>query len=546
MGLSIVVSGAIISVALVFVLFTLFGSMDSLFSLEEGSSEITNVEESISKTDLKIKMLNASSGSEVVTFDLVNDGNEKLWNFDEFDFFITYDADTGGANPTKVTEQFTYSAPKNIIRQIVKVSGTYPANVATHDVTISPALSDLNKAFAVLSFRHTGDNDHSDTFKSYEIINPTTLRIFGDGTPAGNLAVDFEGVIIEFIDNSNIVTQRSTFNIGGGQPEIEFLTTFSPPGSAVTLAESMLIHSGHSNTGSDTSIGAEEFERVRLFSSTQWGWQVADTPDTADQDNRVQIVDWNDGLVSAQRGQRTLSGGSTLDTFTPSTPIDRTRTLLFVSYLSNNGFTQNPNNHALSATINSNNQIEIQRNSGSGAIDYNWAVIEFPCNFIRVQHGVVSQGGGTGNSAQTVTATSDLSRSFAIGTMSTPFGHSGGRGSSGSGGDFDRTMWTLELESTTSVRAIRNDATGSGDVGFQVVELLPSDECACDPADDFIPNEWYISCITPDIMDLRIINTQETAKIFIKLSNPIFANGEVAVIISTDNGVVSTNSIAVT
>ncbi len=109
MGLSIVVSGAIVSIALVFGLFSMADLMESMFALEEESSAISVVEDSISKTEMKINSANASSGSAIVTFSLLNDGLEKLWNYDEFELFITYDADTGGPAPTKLTEQFSFS-----------------------------------------------------------------------------------------------------------------------------------------------------------------------------------------------------------------------------------------------------------------------------------------------------------------------------------------------------------------------------------------------------------------------------------------------------
>jgi hypothetical protein len=109
MGLSIVISGAIIFVALMFTLMNIPNVFDSILSVEEASSEISSLENSILQTDMKISSIAASSGFNDVTFILTNTGAEKLWNFDTFDIFVTYDADILGT-PTRITEQFTYNA----------------------------------------------------------------------------------------------------------------------------------------------------------------------------------------------------------------------------------------------------------------------------------------------------------------------------------------------------------------------------------------------------------------------------------------------------
>ncbi len=58
-------------------------------------------------------------------------------------------------------------------------------------------------------------------------------------------------------------------------------------------------------------------------------------------------------------------------------------------------------------------------------------------------------------------------------------------------------------------------------------------------------NDWVISTITNDIIDPRILNNQEVANMAAKLSNQVFANGDVIVSISTDNGVTASYAITV-
>jgi len=88
---------------------TIPGLIENFVSIGETSSKTSDLEDKILKTDTQIQELLAFSGTNVVNFDLLNEGNEKLWDYDNFNVIITYDAYTGGPIPTKLTEQFTYN-----------------------------------------------------------------------------------------------------------------------------------------------------------------------------------------------------------------------------------------------------------------------------------------------------------------------------------------------------------------------------------------------------------------------------------------------------
>jgi len=83
--------------------------VEQIFSGSVTSSEINEVDDSISKTDFKIRTVDACSNRDprIVKVGLSNTGSEKLSSFDDFDVFATYDADIAGVK-TRVTEQFTY------------------------------------------------------------------------------------------------------------------------------------------------------------------------------------------------------------------------------------------------------------------------------------------------------------------------------------------------------------------------------------------------------------------------------------------------------
>jgi len=95
MGLSIAISGAIILSVLMIVLMTITGFVGNMFTIGDVSSQISEVENSIAKTDISLDALEASAGSPYVNFTLNNDDIEKLWNFEHFNVLIEYDNAAG-------------------------------------------------------------------------------------------------------------------------------------------------------------------------------------------------------------------------------------------------------------------------------------------------------------------------------------------------------------------------------------------------------------------------------------------------------------------
>ena len=55
------------------------------------SSESFENSDKISKTGINILDINASSSSSLVNFTFINQGSEKLWNYDEFDIIHVTD-----------------------------------------------------------------------------------------------------------------------------------------------------------------------------------------------------------------------------------------------------------------------------------------------------------------------------------------------------------------------------------------------------------------------------------------------------------------------
>lgn len=95
MGLSIAVSGGIVLFALVYILLTIPGVVNQTVSITRASTDISEVENSILRTNIEINSLDASSGSSVINFTVNSLGVEKLWNFAKFNLIITYPSASG-------------------------------------------------------------------------------------------------------------------------------------------------------------------------------------------------------------------------------------------------------------------------------------------------------------------------------------------------------------------------------------------------------------------------------------------------------------------
>jgi hypothetical protein len=105
MGLSVAISGGIILTVFVIILFSLPGLAEKMFSIGDITTQVTQHEQEISKTEISIDQISVLVGSSTVNFTLNNDGSEKLWNFEDFDLFIEYD----DATPGKLIEELTFS-----------------------------------------------------------------------------------------------------------------------------------------------------------------------------------------------------------------------------------------------------------------------------------------------------------------------------------------------------------------------------------------------------------------------------------------------------
>ena len=106
MGLSVAIAGGIVMFSLVYILLMLPGVVDQTTAVSKASSTISEVENSVLKTNIAMSAFSATSGSTTMDFSITSSGTEKLWNYEKFNLIITYPI----AGNTNKTQSFTYQS----------------------------------------------------------------------------------------------------------------------------------------------------------------------------------------------------------------------------------------------------------------------------------------------------------------------------------------------------------------------------------------------------------------------------------------------------
>jgi hypothetical protein len=123
MGLSIIIAGGIVLFALVYILLTMPGVVNQTVLITKASTDISDVENSLLRTNIEISLLSAASGSDAINFTVNNVGTEKLWDFAKFNLIISYDTASGS-----ITESLDYAGTCS-----APASGTWCATSTSAD-----------------------------------------------------------------------------------------------------------------------------------------------------------------------------------------------------------------------------------------------------------------------------------------------------------------------------------------------------------------------------------------------------------------------------
>ena len=378
-----------------------------------------------------------------------------------------------------ISEVYATHLPDNII----KVEGTITAGVQNFDFILPDTIIEINKTAVFMTFRHIGDSNEKEVYRSWEIINSTAIRFYGSSNvPANNDAVSFVGYILEY-PSGDMFSQQNSFTIAGGLSNQEFDDIFD---TAVNTTSSFFQYMGQTANMGDLSWGREELARMRIINSTGFGYEPTDAPNSGDTIVRYQIIDLDDPNVLVQRGVVSMPEGTELVTVTPPTAINGSRTMLFASHNTNGELDADADEAVYTARINSSNDLEFDRDDalcGTPLCDLSirWETITFLDGSVYVQYlqfddatatGANVQQTGTVNFASTPV---NFTRSIATGTVHTPFGLGQARTASAPTGGFDRLAYTVELIDTDTVDVVTNDGSSLADIWFQVIEFAESD-----------------------------------------------------------------------
>ena len=158
MGLSIVLSSAIVF----FTVFVVFGTYtnftNQIFEISQASTKISSIENNYANTKISIQSLNV--GNSNFTVNLINDGKEKVYDFQKFDVIVSYNG-----NLNHIIDELIYSqCPIN--------AGYWCINSITNDY-LDPNILNANETAVIrgnttdiinpggLSLSITTDNGHS-------------------------------------------------------------------------------------------------------------------------------------------------------------------------------------------------------------------------------------------------------------------------------------------------------------------------------------------------------------------------------------------------
>ena len=106
MGLSIAISGGIVTFSIVYAMMSFPAIVDDTTKISTSESQMANNQFLRLQTNIDISSLNDSHGSSPATFQITNTGNTLLWNYNDFDVIITYQENATG-NPI-LTETLKY------------------------------------------------------------------------------------------------------------------------------------------------------------------------------------------------------------------------------------------------------------------------------------------------------------------------------------------------------------------------------------------------------------------------------------------------------
>jgi len=530
------------------------------------SSESFDNNDEIAKTSISISGINYTVGSNLVNFTLTNEGSEKLWNYDEFDILVTYDADILGTQTTR-TEKFTYNVDAFAISNgqegespdfdVQRGCTTILAASSTRTISAGVDYNDpVGEAFVrIVNTRLTGNGNTGDVgttqegerFSAY-ISDPDfaggSLTFTRIGSPA---APDDTLICYEIIDyvglpdgeNAIVVLDQNTATYTSGSTTLSgtSVTPNDPTGTDIVVFIT--------GQASDET-GATDWNEA--LSTSAWN-SITNTPDftRGSTDSALDTNDISYAVVEFLGANWDVNRvehnyGAASETVSIPAVISVNQAFLHTQHRSENEFGLDEVGEE--AWLSAINQISVQMEvAADGPFSQYYIVawiIENTKNtgtVMNVQH-LNTEFFNTDNIQITVNAPADFT---AVDSSNTAIIGENAR-STGAGTAYPRGAVALELTADDVVTLTRSDrfsgAQGQDQrIRFSLVEFPYSTVCVDGTSNNIAVNEWTINCIKFDYFDPDIVNPNESPEILTKLKYPLFTNSLLNISVSTDKGI---------
>lgn len=142
MGLSVAIAGGIVMITITLVMLTIPNVVSNIFSIGEVSSQSSKINDSVSKTTIKVNEIITKVGSPRVNFTLTNIGSTTLWDYNNFNVLTEY---TGAVSGKRTEPLSLWSAnPNGRCLGVVPPAGQWCIQSISNDVA-NPNLINSNE-----------------------------------------------------------------------------------------------------------------------------------------------------------------------------------------------------------------------------------------------------------------------------------------------------------------------------------------------------------------------------------------------------------------
>jgi hypothetical protein len=346
-----------------------------------------------------------------------------------------------------------------VLNHIEKGTVTLGGANASVTVTLGTTLTSTAAAFLLHSARHNDASPNKVQFRG-EITNTTTLTFTRDAS-GDEITINWQ--VIEF--TSGVTVQRGVVN--GDGVNSEFNVTIS----AIVLAQTFCTV-GHETDGS--SVGDDDFISCNLTSTTNLRLSADEgaTPKILTNQKFMswQVIEFTDAAdISVVRGSVSFGVGDTSLDATGLAACVVAKTMLLVSYNSDNTAAANQDRYNIKGSITSTTALNFARVSSGMTMVLYWERVEF-LNDTTVQAIAISMADAVATDNETITAVT-LASAFVVSS-----------GDEGYAGDSTYTAndilgvarYALELTTTTNLLATRDSANGITTAVVYVVDWAES------------------------------------------------------------------------